>query len=217
MKELFKKIREEKRRRILTASVNGFAKKGFDHTTVNEIAQKAEISVGSLYKYFDSKQDLFVTTVRYCAVTIKTTLDRVMQEDESWQEKVEKIIRTIQVHSRENRVIIQFYNEMATQSNSGIVLETVEEVESLSQKLYSGMICGEQQKGGIRSDCDSRLLAFLLDNLFMMLQFSYACDYYRERFKVYVSTDILERDDFVAEQMLKFICGAFAAESAEQK
>lgn len=217
MKELFQKIREEKRQRILTASINGFAKMGFDHTTVNEIAEKAGISVGSLYKYFDSKQDLFVTTVRYCAVVIRTTLDSIMQAEESWQEKVEKIIHTIQVHSRENRVIVQFYNEMATQSNSGIVLETVEEVESLSERLYSEMIRGEQQKGGIRSDCDSRLFAFLLDNLFMMLQFSYACDYYRERFKVYVSSDVFHRDDFVAEQMLKFIRGAFAAESAGQE
>lgn len=214
MKELFQKIREEKRKRILTASINGFAKKGFDHTTVSEIAQEAGISIGSLYQYFDSKQDLFVTTVRYCAAILRTTLDSIMQAEGSWQEKVEKIIRIIQVYSRENRVIIQFYNEVATQSNSGIVLETVEEVESLSKILYSEMIRGEQQKGGIRSDCDSRLFAFLLDNLFIMLQFSYACDYYRERFKVYVSSDILQRDDFVAEQMLKFIRGAFSAESA---
>ncbi|HEX3027288.1 MAG TPA: TetR/AcrR family transcriptional regulator [Clostridia bacterium] len=217
MKELFSKIREEKRSRILTAATNEFAKNGFEHTNVNEIAKNAEVSVGSLYKYFDSKQDIFLTTVRYCASILKTILDKVMKDDDDWQVKVEKIIRVIQVHSRENKVIIQLYNEMATQSNSGIVIETVAEVESLSAELYSGLIEREQKKGGIRSDCDSRMFAFFLDNLFMMLQFSYACDYYRERFKVFVSSDILQRDNFVAEQMLKFMRGAFAAEHSEEK
>lgn len=217
MKELFNKIREEKRSRILTAATNEFAKNGFEHTNVNEIAKNAEVSVGSLYKYFDSKQDIFITTVRYCASVLKTILDGVMKDDEDWQIKVEKIIHVIQVHSRESKVIIQLYNEMATQSNAGIVIETVAEVEALSVELYSALIEREQQKGGIRPDCDSRMFAFFLDNLFMMLQFSYACDYYRERFKVYVSPDILQRDDFVAKQMLKFIRGAFTAECPEEK
>ena len=215
MKELFNKIREEKRSRILTAATNEFAKNGFEHTNVNEIAKNAEVSVGSLYKYFDSKQDIFLTTVRYCASILKTILDDVMKDDDGWQVKVEKIIHAIQVHSRESKVVIQLYNEMATQSNSGIVIETVEEVEALSAELYSGLIQKEQQKGRVRADCDSRMFAFFLDSLFMMLQFSYACDYYRERFKVYVSSDILQRDEFVSEQMLKFIRGAFTAGNSE--
>ncbi|HEX3026583.1 MAG TPA: TetR/AcrR family transcriptional regulator [Clostridia bacterium] len=217
MKELFNKIREEKRNRILMAATNEFAKNGFEHTNVNEIAKNAEVSVGSLYKYFDSKRDIFLTTVRYCASILKTVLDGVMKDNDDWQIKVEKIIHAIQVYSRESKVIIQLYNEMATQSNSGIVIETVEEVEALSAELYSGLIQKEKQKGGIRADCDSRMFAFFLDNLFMMLQFSYACDYYRERFKVYVSSDILQRDEFVSEQMLKFIRGAFTAENPEAK
>jgi hypothetical protein len=60
-----------------------------------------------------------------------------------------------------------------------------------------------------RTDCDPGMFAFLIDNLFMMLQFSYACDYYRERFKLYAGADIFKKDDFVVDQTLKFIKAAF--------
>jgi hypothetical protein len=49
-----------------------------------------------------------------------------------------------------------------------------------------------------------------------MMQFSYACDYYRERFKVYAGDDIFSSDDFVVEQTLKFIKAAFKSPSANQ-
>ena len=71
------------------------------------------------------------------------------------------------------------------------------------------MIRQAQEEGLIRGDIDPRMFAYLLDNLFMNLQFSYACGYYQERFKIYAGDDILSRDDFVVEQMLKFIEGAF--------
>ncbi len=75
--------------------------------------------------------------------------------------------------------------------------------------MYTQVIAQAQQEGLIRRDVDPRMFAFLLDNLFTNLQFSYACGYYQERFKIYAGEDILSRDDFVVEQMLKFIEGAF--------
>ena len=42
----------------------------------------------------------------------------------------------------------------------------------------------------------------------MSLQFSYACDYYVERFRIYAGNSITQRDDFVVEQCLKFVKSA---------
>lgn len=211
MKELFERITKEKQTRILMAATNEFAQNGFEHANINEIAKAAGVSIGSMYKYFSSKQDLFLTTVNHCAGVLRTTLESVMQIKDDWQSKIGKIIRIIQRHSRENKVIIQLYNEMTTQRNSGIVMESVHKVESLSAELYADLIRQAKQERSIRSDCDDKMFAFLMDNLFMMLQYSYACDYYRERFKVYVNYDILEKDDYVAKQMLNFIKGALSA------
>jgi AcrR family transcriptional regulator len=209
MKELFTRISEEKRNRILQAAIDAFAAYGYENANTNKIADKAGISVGSLFQYFDSKEDLFCTTVTYGTASLKATLEVIMTGDEDILNKIEKLIRTIQRHSREHGNMIRLYNEMATQSNSRIMKEAVGEVEGLTANLYSSLIMKAQKEMEARTDCDPSMFAFLLDNLFMMLQYSYACDYYRERFKLYVSEDIFEKDDFVVEQTLKFIKAAF--------
>lgn len=209
MKELFNRIPEEKRNRILQAAIDAFAVYGYENANTNKIADKAGISVGSLFQYFDSKEDLFCTTVTYGAASLKATLEEIMTGEEDILNKIEKLIRTIQRHSREHGNIIRLYNEMATQSNSRIMKEAVSDVEGVTAELYSSLIMKAQKEMEARTDCDPKMFAFLLDNLFMMLQYSYACDYYRERFKIYVSEDIFEKDDFVVEQMLKFIKAAF--------
>ena len=53
-------------------------------------------------------------------------------------------------------------------------------------------------------------------NIFnMMLQFSYCCDYYRERFKIYCGEGILSEDERVVTELLKFFESAFTTESAQ--
>lgn len=209
MTDLFLRIPEEKRKRIYDAAINEFAIYGYVNANTNKIARNAGISVGSLFQYFDNKEDLFLTTVKYCASILKEALEQIMTDEEDILLKVEKLLRTIQIHSRDNMNMIRLYNEMATQSNSRIICEAVGELESMTAQLYSSLIERAQQENEARTDCDPRMFAFLLDNLFMMFQFSYSCDYYRERFKLYVSDDIFDRDDFVIEQTLKFIKAAF--------
>ena len=51
-------------------------------------------------------------------------------------------------------------------------------------------------------------------SLLMMMQFSYCCDYYRERFRVYCG-EAAENDALVASQLLKFLESAFTTEKKD--
>jgi AcrR family transcriptional regulator len=48
------------RERIIDAALKLFCEKGYYHTTTNEIACAAEVSIGSLYAYFADKDALFL-------------------------------------------------------------------------------------------------------------------------------------------------------------
>ncbi len=50
----------ERKMQIITAAANLFAEKGFHRTTTRDIAEKADVSEGTLYNYFDSKDDLLL-------------------------------------------------------------------------------------------------------------------------------------------------------------
>ncbi|TGL47131.1 TetR/AcrR family transcriptional regulator [Leptospira meyeri] len=201
----FERISEEKRNRILSTAISEFANRGFTSANTNTIAQKAGISVGSLYKYFETKEDFFLTVVDHGITQLEKTLESVLSMDLDLFGKIEKIIRIIQTHSRINQDIIRLYNEMTTESNYELITRLSGELESLSAKCYIEMINLAKKEGTISSEVDSNLSAFLLDNIFMTLQFSYSTVYYKERMKIYLGEDVFDKDEEVVAGVMKVI------------
>jgi AcrR family transcriptional regulator len=52
------------RQEIMEAALSIFSEKGYFNTTLDEIAQKADFSKGTLYLYFQSKEDLLYTIIK---------------------------------------------------------------------------------------------------------------------------------------------------------
>ncbi|OPX36689.1 MAG: hypothetical protein B1H13_14035 [Desulfobacteraceae bacterium 4484_190.3] len=61
MKKLPRKTREFLRHRaeILDVALELFSEKGFHNVTMQEISRKSEFSVGTLYKFFPNKEELY--------------------------------------------------------------------------------------------------------------------------------------------------------------
>ncbi len=57
------KTKEEKQRLILDSAQEIFSVQGYGGTTIDEIAEKAQIGKGSVYNYFQNKEQLFFTIV----------------------------------------------------------------------------------------------------------------------------------------------------------
>ena len=57
-KQQFGEIRKTSKEKILRVSLELFAKKGYHATSISKIAQKAKISKGLMYNYFESKEKL---------------------------------------------------------------------------------------------------------------------------------------------------------------
>ena len=64
IKKTFYNLPEEKRQRVTEAIVDEFANVEDDKVSINRIVQKANISRGSFYQYFDDKLDLVEVLIR---------------------------------------------------------------------------------------------------------------------------------------------------------
>lgn len=207
-KPTFERIAPEKRERILAAATYEFANKGFDNANMSDIAKKADVSVGSFYKYFENKQDLFLTVIHYSIQSMEELLKVLAVSDEDILLKVEHILREIQRSSKENPILMKLYNGMTSENNPRFASQFAYEMESMTARIYRIAIEEGKKAGDVREDIDAAFAAFLMDSIFMSLQFSYSCDYYKERFRIYAGNDILDRDDFVVDQCLKFVKSA---------
>ncbi|HKL59321.1 MAG TPA: TetR/AcrR family transcriptional regulator [Sphaerochaeta sp.] len=207
-KKTFDHLPEEKQQLILTTATEEFAQKGYEKANINTIAEKAGISVGSLYKYFTSKEDLFLKAVHEGTVFLAKTLEPIIESNQSIIDKLSSIIKVIQTTSREHQSLIKLYNEMTSVGNTALAQRLSQEVETISSDAYTRILQEGQQRGEVRKDIDPRLCSFFMDNLFMSLQFSYVNGYYIQRFKTYAGEDILEQDEKVACEMIGFLQAA---------
>ena len=207
-KPTFMNITQEKREKILSVAVSEFAHNGFDNANINTIAKKAGVSVVSLYNYFDTKTDLFLTSVHYGITSLEVIVDGIVNSQDDVMVKLEKLIRIAIEFSRRNKVLIKLYNEFTSESNSERAKKIAADMESSTSQAYKSAIIEGQVAGEIRTDIDPGMAAFLVDNLLMNIQFSYACDYYSERYKIYAGDDIFLKDEFAIENILRFIKAA---------
>jgi AcrR family transcriptional regulator len=56
-------VSTERRAQIIEAALACFVRKGYTNTTMDDIVAESELSKGTLYWYFDSKDDLFTAAV----------------------------------------------------------------------------------------------------------------------------------------------------------
>ena len=208
MTPTFQNLSGEKRGRVLRAAGEEFALRGYDAAKMSAIAQAAGVSVGALYKYFENKQALYLAVIRHSVAGMERLLTALSRAEEDIVLKAERIIREIQRFSRGDQVLFKLYQGAAAQSDPAAAARFAGEIETVTARIYCQAIREAQAAGEVRPDVDAGFMAYLLHSLFMMLQSSYACEYHAQRLQIYAGADILERDDFVVEQMLKFLKSA---------
>lgn len=212
-KEAFERATEERKEKILEVGIEEFSSKGYESANINVIAKKAGISIGLMYKYFATKEDLFLTCIQRGCKILDDALEEIMMSDDKILVKAEKVIRATCYHSKRNANYIRLYNEITGEKNAERAKALAEEIEFSTSRKYITSIAQAFAKNDVRQDLDPRLFAFFLDNLLMSLQFSYTCDYYRERFEIYTGVNVDKMDEEqVVSQLLKFIESAFTFE-----
>lgn len=194
---LFLRIDEEKRDRIIGIAVEAFATHGFAATNVNHIAERAGISVGALYKYFATKEDLFLYIVEVSAQRIRDYVQEVLAADIRLSSKLERLLRLAQDYSKSDPTLIKLYNVFSADSDTARAELIAGKIEGITAGAYRQLIADAQQKGEVRADIDPGILAFLVDNQLMSMQFSFACGYYAKRFSLFVGPENVQDNEYV--------------------
>lgn len=204
-KKTFEKISEERRRKIFDVAISEFAANGYNGTNINVIVKKAGISIGSMYSYFASKEDLFLTIVDKASQMLQSALKEVNIDDGDIYGMFEQLLWIAHNYAVTYPEMNQIYLDITTQGLSSLSNRLSHTLEEITAKMYRDVINRAKEKGLIDSSINERILSFCLDNLITMYQFSFTSDYYKERLKIFLGDDMADDNEKVILGIMKIV------------
>ncbi len=100
MKEAIRKFIIEKAEEI-------FKKYGYEHASVDEIAEVSQISKPTLYKYFKSKKDIFIAVLENMNKKIDSEILEQVSKESSLKKTIITLIKKSILYAKENRSLIR--------------------------------------------------------------------------------------------------------------
>lgn len=109
--EVPRREREKLRQRqeMLEASIDLFSQKGYHNVSMHEIAEKAEFAIGTLYKFFQNKEDLYKALVLEQCDRFEEAVTRAIEEPDDEVEKLRNYIRARVERFRENLPFVRLF------------------------------------------------------------------------------------------------------------
>ena len=136
-----------KRERILRAAVDVFARNGYFNAKVAEIAKTAGVADGTIYLYFDGKEDLLVTIFREHTRTYLTSLRSELATIRRPEERLRVAIRHHLESLGRDRALAVVYQVELRHSLKFMSLFSQEEVADYLEMLRA--IVEEGQAEGV--------------------------------------------------------------------
>lgn len=209
-KSTFEKISDDKRTKILEVAIDEFSKKGFNSANINDISKNAGISIGSMYTYFASKEDLFLTVINYGYELLEDALQEIALARGDVFDKLEKMFRFAQKYSKKYKKVTQIYLDITSESLAQLSRKLSRKMETITARYYWALIKEGKEQGLIDKKLDERIASFCIDNMILILQFSYTAEYYKERMKIFAGDNSLAEDEKMIKGIMYFLKGALS-------
>lgn len=142
----------EKQILILEVAETLFAEKGFDGTSIRNIAKEAKINIAMVSYYFGSKERLLESLILYRTSDLKLQLDNLIHEDLEPIEKINKLIELYINRINCNKGIYRILHFEFTSKKRDSNLQAFSELKKGNLKSLESIIIEGQTKGIFRKD-----------------------------------------------------------------
>lgn len=160
------KVRQ--RREMLTAALDLFSEKGYHNVSMNEIALKSEFAVGTLYKFFKSKEELYKTLMLDLANRFHSELRAAVEAEVDEVAKLQRWVRVGGDIFRSNLPSIRLFFVEAQGVNFNLESRFNSELYGIHRKtleMLRDVFASGIQNKRFKRIADPTLLAVALDSI----------------------------------------------------
>ena len=170
-----KRIRRKSRKEeIIKAASNLFSQKSYHDVTMDQIAEKVGVAKGTIYLYFESKENLYLGILEHTFETIESILEKEIAKEDPAPLKLKKILRLIFQFYFQNMDVLR----ILTRDETRLIREHFEFTEHWRHrriKLYRKVLEKGIKEGSFRS-ANTELMALIIFGLVGSVMFFYPTD-----------------------------------------
>ena len=155
---------QQRREQILAAAMVCFARQGYHATSMDDVVRESGLSVGAIYTYFSSKEDLFLALADARSEQTLAYMNDLFRRPGPMADKSRQAIDFFFQHLTDEfvplaRIGVEFLSEAA---RSGRIQERQQCRFDTVRQFYLWLLREAQQHGEIRADVDVEPAAELM-------------------------------------------------------
>ncbi|UCF63121.1 MAG: helix-turn-helix transcriptional regulator [bacterium] len=161
--------KEQRRQTILDAAEKIFFSRGMAQATMEEVSETAELSKGTLYLYFKSKEELYFGISCRALSLLKKMFEEAVQDHTSGVEKIRAIGRAYYQYSQKypdyfNMIIHYETSRLGNLVSEAVLMQCHELGRGVMEVVASSISTGLRDKS-VRADLDPIRTAYLLQGV----------------------------------------------------
>jgi len=142
---LSRKEREQQRHQqeILQAAVTLFAERGYHQTTMQMVAEKAEFSVGYLYKHFSGKEEMYQALLAFHLRSLDAIFAELKERGLDPLDELYATYRAVCGHFNQHRNFMRIYHEEVAAESGDLHQSKERHFQDLRELLQGAMDQGQ--------------------------------------------------------------------------
>jgi TetR/AcrR family fatty acid metabolism transcriptional regulator len=159
---------------IMKAAANLFSKKSYHDVTMDQIAEEVGVAKGTIYLYFESKENLYLEILEHTHETIESILVKEIAKDDPAPRKLKKVLTLIFQFYFQNMDVLR----ILTRDETRLIKEHYDFTVRWRHrriKLYRKILEKGIKEGSFRP-ANTELLALIIFGLVGSVMFFYPTD-----------------------------------------
>lgn len=160
------KKKEATKQDIFSAAAKFFVERGFDETSVDDIAEAADVAKGTFYYHFKSKDDVLLGLSMQYLVRMSASIDEKLETDRSPMAILHEMLHTMAQDTQDNRVIAKKYYAAVFTQFSKQFGEDYRDDPAILHNIIKRICAAAQKAGEMRKDVDAGELGLIISGHF---------------------------------------------------
>lgn len=150
--------KKEKKDKIVLAAIETFVLKGFDKSTINDIANTAGIGKGTIYEYFKSKEEIIDFSFQYFIKVVSIDFEKVLLSTIPAKDKLIQVLHSFTdfvnpVSEPFLRLMFNFWGEaMRAQSAKNKIFKDMKKLYRSYRSIFADIIIEGKEDGSFKKN-----------------------------------------------------------------